>query len=134
MNKTNPFQSIIDELASFGEKKNLIQKALRAYIDSIQKRADKEKEAILDILQILESDAFSSKGLKKTSEMERKRFTDEQIIEKIRFILQGGKKMSQKALHESIGIQYNRWKKFLNKNSDLFGFEGKKKTSVIFLK
>jgi hypothetical protein len=132
MNATS-IQSTINELAALGEKNKKLQKELKRYLGNIQKRADEEKESINAILSILTGNSQSTpKKVKKTKE-KRIKLTDEEILVKVQEVLSGGKKLSQSTILSQIGIQYSRFKKFLQ-NHPVLGNEGKNKTSLWFLK
>jgi hypothetical protein len=132
MNSTS-IQSTINELAALGEQNKRLEKELKRYLGKIQKRADEEKESINAILSILVGNSQSSpKKVKKTKEP-RIKLTDEEILLKVQEVLSGGKKLSQSTILAQIGIQYSRFKKFLQ-NHPVLGNEGKNKTSLWFLK
>jgi Glu-tRNA(Gln) amidotransferase subunit E-like FAD-binding protein len=132
MNATS-IQSTINELAALGEKNKKLQKELKRYLGNIQKRADEEKESINAILSILTGNSQSTpKKVKKTKE-KRIKLTDEEILVKVQEVLSCGKKLSQSTILSQIGIQYSRFKKFLQ-NHPVLGNEGKNKTSLWFLK
>ena len=132
MNSTS-IQSTINELAALGEQNKRLEKELKRYLGKIQKRADEDKESINAILSILTGNSQSTpKKVKKTKEP-RIKLTDEEILVKVQEILSGGKKLSQSSILSQIGIQYSRFKKFLQ-NHPVLGNEGKNKTSLWFLK
>ena len=130
---TTSIQSTINELAALGDQNKKLEKELKRYLGNIQKRADDEKESINAILSILTGNSQSTpKKVKKTKE-KRIKLTDEEILVKLQEILSGGKKLSQSTILSQIGIQYSRFKKFLQ-NHPVLGNEGKNKTSLWFLK
>ena len=130
---TTSIQSTINELAALGEKNKRLEKELKRYWGNIQKRADEEKESINAILSILTGNSQSTPKKVKKTVGKRIKLTDEEILLKVQEILSGGKKLSQSTILSQIGIQYSRFKKFLQ-NHPVLGNEGKNKTSLWFLK
>ena len=130
---TTSIQSTINELAALGEKNKRLEKELKRYWGNIQKRADEEKESINAILSILTGNSQSTPKKVKKTVGKRIKLTDEEILLKVQEILSGGKKLSQSTILSQIGIQYTRFKKFLQ-NHPVLGNEGKNKTSLWFLK
>jgi hypothetical protein len=132
MNSTS-IQSTINELAALGEQNKKLEKELKRYLGKIQKRADEEKDSINAILSILTGNSHSTPKKVKKNREKRIKLTDEEILVKLQEILSGGKKLSQSTILSQIGIQYSRFKKFLQ-NHPVLGNEGKNKTSLWFLK
>ena len=130
---TTSIQSTINELAALGEKNKRLEKELKRYWGNIQKRADEEKESINAILSILTGNSQSTPKKVKKTVGKRIKLTDEEILLKVQEILSGVKKLSQSTILSQIGIQYSRFKKFLQ-NHPVLGNEGKNKTSLWFLK
>ena len=132
-NTPNPFQATIDQIAALGDQKKQIEKALKSYLSDMQKRVEKEKSQINGIIELLNSSKPSSQ--KKPNKKEKtKKLSEEEILSQVKEILSNGVKLSKSAVQDKLGIAYPRFTSFMKSHADLFGHEGNKKTSVIFLK
>jgi hypothetical protein len=132
-NNPNPFQSTIDQIAALGDQKKQIEKALKRYLSDVEKRVEKEKAQINEIIELLNNSTASTQ--KKPSKKEKpKKLSDEEILSQVKEILSNGVKLSKSAVQDKLGIAYPRFTSFIKSHADLFGYEGVKKTSVIFLK
>jgi hypothetical protein len=115
------------------EKKKKIVKDLKARLDEIQTRFEKEKAEILEMIETLNGKkSISEKSAKKESKSTK--LSDAEILDKVKVILSGGTKLSQSLIMKKLEISSSRFKSFLQNYPDLFGKEGIKKTSVVFLK
>ena len=129
---TNSLQAINDKIAALDEEKKKIVEDLEARLKEIQTSFDKEKAKILEMIETLTGTKSKSEKSEK-KESKSKKLSDAEILDKVKVILSGGIKLSQSAIMEKLEISSSRFKSFLQNYPDLFGKEGIKKTSVVFL-
>jgi hypothetical protein len=130
---TNPLEAINDKIAALDEEKKKIIKDLKAQLEEIQTRFEKEKAQVLEMIETLNgTNSTSEKTAKKESKSIK--LSDAEILEQVKVTLSSGIKLSQSAIMKQLGISYPKFKSFLQNHPDLLGKEGNKKTSVLFLK
>jgi hypothetical protein len=115
------------------EEKKKIVEDLKARLEEIQTRFDKEKAEILEMIKTLNgTKSISEKSEKKESKS--KKLSDAEILDKVKVFLSGGTKLSQSAIMGKLEISSSSFKSFLQTHPDLFGKEGKNRSSLWFLK
>ena len=122
-------KAVAQELLKNDSNQGKVQSELEKLAELVQTNRKSELSAINRILKLIgkssSDETVKSKSVK---------LSDEQILSKVQEILANGVKKSQSQIQKELGLSYPKFKQFLAGHIHLFGKEGSKKTSVLFLK